>query len=70
MAKKPPPEHTVVVGNIGTVAATTDFAKAQEAYDIYVKFSGKETGRAAGEDVTWFTDGHPTKEHFGYGRYE
>ena len=60
-----PKLHSVVVGNIGTVYAGDSFSAAKWHYSEYVVQSKDNYGRAAGEDVTWFTDGEIHKEYIG-----
>lgn len=64
MAKEPS-LHSVVVGNVGTVYAGDNKREAHRAFTEYVLLSKEPYGRAAGEDVTWFTDGDIAKEYIG-----
>ncbi len=57
-------KYQVVVGNLGTVYDGDDFSVAINDYNVYVKLSDGEIGRAAGETVTLFEDDEPTREHF------
>jgi hypothetical protein len=53
----------VVVGNVGTVYAGQDEAKAKKEYDNYLEISKKGVGRAGNEEVLYFVDGDLIKEH-------
>jgi hypothetical protein len=64
---EPARKFEVVVGNIGTVYTGTDEDEADHVYDEYVEQSQSGRGRAAGEDVTLFQDGEPTREWVGEG---
>lgn len=56
-------KYQVVVGNIGTVYDGNSYLSACVHYSDYVTLSGKLHGRAAGEPVALFEDGHPIREH-------
>lgn len=58
-------KHTVVVSNIGTVVLDGTRAEAKAAFAEYQSQSRSNLGRAAGEDVTWFSDGEIYKEYVG-----
>lgn len=55
----------VVVGNIGTVFAGSDGARAADVFEDYMKRSKSGRGRAAGEDVVLVEDGEITVEYIG-----
>ena len=55
--------YTVIVGNIGQVAATEDKAVATKCYRSYTLASREGVGRAAGEDVTLLNDGNIMEEY-------
>jgi hypothetical protein len=54
----------VIVGNIGTVMHSHSEIEAVECFRHFVFDSIDQRGRAAGEDVTLFEDGHIIDEHF------
>ncbi len=57
--------YTVIVGNIGQVADTTDNREAVRQYLSYVIDSRNNYGRAAGESVTLFCDDEIIREYVG-----
>lgn len=57
--------YRVIVGNIGEVESCNDRATASRVYNEYVALSKRQTGRAAGEDVTIMEDGEPIREYIG-----
>lgn len=56
------PTYSVEVGNIGTVAETSNFMKACARYAEYVRLSKAGYGRAGHEAVTLFKNGEIFKE--------
>ena len=55
-------EHSIIVGNIGTVYAGKDKKKALDYYNSYCNMSISGYGRASEEPVAWFTDGEIYQE--------
>jgi hypothetical protein len=56
--------YQVIVGNVGTVCDTNRHSLAVAEFDAYVKQSKAGHGRAAGEMVSFMTDGRLTKEYY------
>tara|TARA_R110002110_G_scaffold19773_1_gene81154 strand:- start:6 stop:233 length:228 start_codon:yes stop_codon:yes gene_type:complete len=57
--------YRIVVGNIGTVTETTDYAEARGVYVHYINQSRDYITRAAGESVYFFSDNELTGEFTG-----
>lgn len=57
--------YTVIVGNIGTVYDGGSKKDALKDFREYVADSQSGRGRAGGESVTLFENGHPVKEFVG-----
>jgi hypothetical protein len=55
----------VIVGNIGTVYDGASRKDANTTFNVYVELSQRQTGRAAGENVTMLIDGDIVKEFDG-----
>jgi len=58
--------YEVIAVNIGTVYDGTDQAKAQEAFDDYIRLSKAGYGRVGGEDVIMLVDGEIDQEYMSY----
>lgn len=56
-------QYEVVVGNVGTVYEGVIEAEALDSYTRYKTLSGNREGRAAGEEVSMFVDGHLTHNY-------
>ena len=57
--------HTVIVGNLGTVVHDGTWKEAKAAFFEYRKLSKANYGRVAGESVTWLRDGDVYFEYVG-----
>ena len=62
--------HEILVGNIGTVYSGFDTVLAQQTFDTYVTQAKGDSGRAAGEDVTWIIDGNERRGYIGTNVHE
>lgn len=58
-------EHTIIVGNIGTVYSGTNSFMANLAFNRYVGYSKRGHSKITGESVTWFKDSDIHKEYIG-----
>lgn len=58
-------KYQVVVGNIGTVYDGDNKKKAYTLFKEYCSLSKDNYGRAAGEDVALFEDGHLEEDFLG-----
>ena len=61
-APRPKRENEVVVGNLGTVHASTSRIEALNTFNRYAELSVKGYGRVAHEPVTLMRDGDIYKE--------
>jgi hypothetical protein len=57
--------YEVFVANIGTVYSGDDLCDAQYEFDTYVDLSKRGIGRAGGQDVILFVNGHVGEEYHG-----
>ncbi len=57
--------YEIIVGNVGTVYVGTHKTKATTLFAAYVKQSGSNCGRAAGESVVLMRDDEPLREYTG-----
>jgi hypothetical protein len=57
--------YEVIVGNIGTVYDGSNKKEAVRTYNIYVRQSKANYGRASGEDVYLMLNGDIDREHHG-----
>jgi len=55
--------YVLYVGNIGRIGGFTNKKIAESRYREYALYSKKGYGRAAGETVTLYDNGHIIKEH-------
>jgi hypothetical protein len=58
-------EYSVVVGNIGVVHVGKDKKDAIDAYELYIRLSDLDVGRAGGEAVAFFIGDDLEMEHAG-----
>lgn len=59
-------KYQVIVSNVGTVYDGDSIIEANKEYAECVSLSkDSKFGRIAGESVTFFNDGEPTKEYIG-----
>ena len=63
-------QHTVLVGNLGTVHVGRNAKTASREFATWVAISRSPHGKAAGEPVTLFRDGEPEREYGPAAGYE